>query len=229
MDLTICVSPEAGWGNWKFLGRDQGAPHCCHVSVHRTAHFRAVSNAVTPEGREFELVLHPIPEKPPKAGVKANDLNEQNDVIDPLEKDIKDRFKMAWATLKTKAHPDGLWASAYHIKVAVRDGKALWLSSGNWQSSNQPDVHPFGDQARSASARLPAQVQPRLPRHRRERKLAPVYETYIKRDYELSSAQAASPAFAAPDLFVPKRKVGGNPRVRGAPAVIQAAAARTAL
>ena len=166
--------------------------------------FEAVSDAVTPEGREFELVLHPIPEKPPKAGVKANDLNEQDDVIDPLEKDLKDRFEMAWATLKTNAHPDGLWASAYHIKVAVRDGKAVWLSSGNWQSSNQPNVHPFGDQPN----KLPAGFQRKYNRDYHaiavNDKLASIYETYIKRDYELSSAQAGEvTSFAAPDLFVP--------------------------
>ena len=56
---------------------------------------------------------------------------------------MKDRFQMSWATLISKARPEGLWASAYHIKVAVRDGNTFWLSSGNWQSSNQPDVHPF--------------------------------------------------------------------------------------
>src|SRR5262245_42414667 len=94
-------------------------------------------------GRELELVLHPVPEKPPKSGVKANDLDEKNQVIDPLEKKLKNRFNMTWATLVSKANPDGLWASAYHIKVAVRDGNAVWLSSGNWQSSNQPAVHPF--------------------------------------------------------------------------------------
>ena len=96
-----------------------------------------------------------------------------------------DRFEMAWATLKTSTHPDGLWASAYHIKVAVRDGKTVWLSSGNWQSSNQPDIHPFADPP-EAPDRLPAEVQPRLPRDRSENEVASIYETYIKRDYELS-------------------------------------------
>jgi phosphatidylserine/phosphatidylglycerophosphate/cardiolipin synthase-like enzyme len=180
--------------------------------------FQAVSNAVTPEGREFELVLHPIPEKPPKAGVKANDLNEQDDVIDPLEKDLKDRFEMAWATLKTNAHPDGLWASAYHIKVAVRDGKAVWLSSGNWQSSNQPDVHPFGDQP----DKLPAGFQRKYNRDYHaiavNDKLASVYETYIKRDYELSSAQAGEvTSFAAPDLFVPEEGLEEIPEFAAPP------------
>src|SRR5208337_3047871 len=97
----------------------------------------------TPSGRTFELVLHPRPEKPPRSGVKANDLNEEDDVLTPIAKKMKERFKMSWATLTSKATPGGLWASAYHIKVAVRDGDTTWVSSGNWQTSNQPDVHPF--------------------------------------------------------------------------------------
>ncbi len=32
----------------------------------------------------------------------------------------------------------GLVANSYHIKVTVRDGKKVWLSSGNWTRSSQP-------------------------------------------------------------------------------------------
>jgi hypothetical protein len=77
------------------------------------------------------LVLHPVPEKPATSGVKANDLYEEDDVLKRLDDELKGRFKMASATLHSKANPDGLWASAYHINVAVRDGSAMWLSSGN--------------------------------------------------------------------------------------------------
>jgi len=38
---------------------------------------------------------------------------------------------------------NGWVASSYHIKVAVRDDEAAWLSSGNWQSSNQPPADPL--------------------------------------------------------------------------------------
>lgn len=34
----------------------------------------------------------------------------------------------------------GLIWNAYHIKVAVRDGEAVWLSSGNWKPSSQPNL-----------------------------------------------------------------------------------------
>ena len=52
-----------------------------------------------PAGRKFELILHPVPEKPAKSGVKANDLDEEEEIIDPLQKEMKKRFEMTWATL----------------------------------------------------------------------------------------------------------------------------------
>ena len=206
MDLTICVSPEAGWGELEtFL---EGTTKRLVVAMYQftAPHiFKAVNDAVAPAGRKFDLVLHPVPEKPPKSGVKANDLEEQAEVLDPLEKELKQRFGMAWATLHSKAHPDGLWASAYHIKVAVRDGSAMWLSSGNWQSSNQPDVHPFAADA----AKLPSGFQKKYNRDYHaviaNKTLASIYESYIERDLKLSAAQAEdATSFALPDLFVPE-------------------------
>jgi hypothetical protein len=207
MKATICVSPEAGWGELEsFL---EGTKERLTVAMYQftAPHiFEAVRAAVTPAGRTFELVLHPRPEKPPRAGVKANDLNEEDDVLGPLARALKDRFKMSWATLTSKATPDGLWASAYHIKVAVRDGDTTWLSSGNWQSSNQPDVHPFA----KSHDKLPPGFQRKYNRDYHavieNAKLASAYETYIKRDYELTSAQGKAESFALPDLFVPEEE-----------------------
>jgi hypothetical protein len=205
MDLTVCVSPEAGWSELEtFLG---GTKRRLTVAMYQftAPHiFKAVEEAVSPAGRHFELVLHPVPEKPPKSGVKANDLAEKEEVLRPLGDALKSRFEMAWATLHSNAHPDGLWASAYHIKVAVRDGKAIWLSSGNWQSSNQPDVHPFAP----APAKLPAGFQRKYNRDYHaiivNDTLSSIYESYIQRDYKLSSEQAQGAVpFTLPDLFVP--------------------------
>jgi hypothetical protein len=208
MELTICVSPEAGWGELEsFLA---GTTSRLTVGMYQftAPHvFEAIEAAVTPAGRTFELILHPVPEKPAKSGVKANDLDEEDEVINPLEKRIENRFEIAWATLVSKKNPEGLWASAYHIKVAVRDGEAVWLSSGNWQSSNQPDVHPFGDDKDN----LPAGFQRKYNRDyhaiARSRTLADIYETYIKRDFKMSAEQAGETvSFTAPDLFVPEEE-----------------------
>jgi hypothetical protein len=215
MELTICVSPEAGWSELEaFLGGTKKSLTVAMYQFTAPHIFEAVRNAVTPAGREFELVLHPVPEKPPKSGVKANDLDEEDEVLTPLEKKLKQRFEFAWATLNSKANPDGLWASAYHIKVAVRDKKAIWLSSGNWQSSNQPDVHPFAGDGK----KLPAGFQRKYNRDYHaiivNAKMASIYEGYIKRDHDLSAAQAGkAEPFAAPDLFVPEEEAEEEPAV----------------
>jgi hypothetical protein len=203
MELTICVSPEAGWTELEsFLGETASTLTVAMYQFTAPHIFTAIEKAVTPTQRKFELILHPVPEKPAKNGVKAHDLNEQDQVIDPLETEMKARFEQTWATLVSKKNPNGLFASAYHIKVAVRDGAAMWLSSGNWQSSNQPDVHPFVANPKP----LPAGFQRNYDRDYhaiiKNKKLASIYEFYIKRDFELSAAQAkGNVSLAAPDLL----------------------------
>ncbi len=207
MEMTICVSPEAGWTELEtFLGGTKKSLTVAMYQFTAPHIFEAIEAAVTPADRTFELILHPVPERPAKGGVKANDLDEEKEIIPPLEKKMKTRFEQTWATLVSKKNPDGLFASAYHIKVAVRDGNAFWLSSGNWQSSNQPNVHPFVDHPE----KLPAQFQRKYNRDYHaiisSKKLASIYEFYIKRDFEQSAAQAEAVSFAAPDLFVPEEE-----------------------
>src|SRR3979411_2755898 len=107
MEMTICVSPEAGWSELEtFLGETESTLTVAMYQFTAPHIFKAIEDAVTPAKRKFELILHPVPEKPPKSGVKANDLNEQDEVLDPIEKKLKSRFDMAWATLISKAHPN---------------------------------------------------------------------------------------------------------------------------
>ena len=206
MEMTICVSPEAGWSELEsFLGETESTLTVAMYQFTAPHIFEAIEAAVTPAKRKFELILHPVPEKPAKSGVKANDLNEEDQVIEPLESEMKRRFEQTWATLVSKKNPDGLFASAYHIKVAVRDSSAVWLSSGNWQSSNQPDVHPFVANPEP----LPAGFQRKYNRDYhaiiKNDKLSSIYESYIKRDFELSAAQAGEDvSFAQPDGLAPE-------------------------
>ena len=103
------------------------------------------------------------------------------------------------------------FASAYHEKVAVRDSKAFWLSSGNWSSRSQPDIDPIG---------TPSQARGMYSKGNREwhvivedEKLAKIFERYIKHDRDGSEAESeAGEAGVAldmaavprlPDVFVP--------------------------
>ena len=68
---------------------------------------------------------------------KKDDIPER-DTLKDLAHIAGKRFE--WAPASLGAH--GLFASAYHIKVAVwgdgdSDASVFWLSSGNWQSTNQ--------------------------------------------------------------------------------------------
>ena len=88
MKLTVCVSPEAGWSELEaFLAATEERLTVAMYQFTGAQIFEAVRAAVTPEGRRLELVLHPIPEKPAKSGVKAHDLDEEEKVIAPARKE----------------------------------------------------------------------------------------------------------------------------------------------
>jgi len=100
---------------------------------------QAVLQIVNKPSVSLSLTLHPVPEPPAKSGVKAQDVPEADTVghLMTLARPAKtkvSRFKFAWAPVGKGEQ----FASAYHIKVAVADSTHFWLSSGNWQSSNQP-------------------------------------------------------------------------------------------
>jgi phosphatidylserine/phosphatidylglycerophosphate/cardiolipin synthase-like enzyme len=84
--------------------------------------------------------------------------------------------------------------TAYHIKVAVKDAKSFWLSSGNWNSSNQPDVDLSDEAALKSAARNNDRdwhVICDCPQ------LAKVYKAYLLKDYETANDAAAAPGRAA--------------------------------
>ncbi len=55
--------------------------------------------------------------------------------------EIKDVWKKRFDYVPAAVHgPKRIFNNSYHTKVAVRDGKAFWLSSGNWSKNSQPVV-----------------------------------------------------------------------------------------
>ncbi len=137
---------------------------------------------------------------------KAHDITEDK-VRGDLTKALGDRFDFTWAAVKRAGKTtEGIFPSAYHIKVAVRDSSAFWLSSGNWQSSNQPDIKKPNDAAG---------IKKIFATYNREwhvlvenAQLAKVYEAFIDSDIKETtplqdtSAERAIEAMQ-PDLLVP--------------------------
>jgi hypothetical protein len=131
MTVTCHVSPDAGWPTLReFL---QGTKTGLTIGMYdfTAPHIiDAVLDAVRDDPRKLSLVL-----QPGEALVgKPNDIRKEQTIARYREA-LGERLDCAWASIGKGRQ----FASAYHIKVAVRDGKSLWLSSGNWQSSNQPN------------------------------------------------------------------------------------------
>src|SRR5262249_16678989 len=77
-----------------------------------------------------------------------NPTRDQTDeeTIDALESSLTSRFQSAWALVRSSPKVTKfIYPNAYHIKVAVRDSETFWLSSGNWNNSNQPDMDPINN------------------------------------------------------------------------------------
>ncbi|MDY3558394.1 phospholipase D-like domain-containing protein, partial [Gemmata sp. JC673] len=210
MTVTVHVSPDAGWPTLReFLQKtktglvvgmyDFTAPHIID----------GVLDAVRDEPRRLALVLQ---EGEALQGKKF-DLAE-TETLAKYRAALGGRFDHARASVGKGRQ----FASAYHIKVAVRDSKALWLSSGNWQSSNQPD---HGLAAGETSWDL-------LMSHNREwhvviesAKLAKQFEKFIQYDLKNAKADAADAATEGPappaalflvDAAVEERVPAGKPR-----------------
>lgn len=133
MKIICHLCPDAGWPMLRdFLAEtkkrltigmyDFTAPHI----------IEAVLSATEKQSKKLSLVLQQKASL--GGGTKKFDVPEEETIARYVD-ELGNRFDFAWASVG-KNHR---FASAYHIKVAVRDGKAFWLSSGNWQSSNQPN------------------------------------------------------------------------------------------
>jgi V8-like Glu-specific endopeptidase len=197
MRVVAHVSPDAGWTELaKFLKGvkkrlvvgmyDFGAPHI----------FEAVKAAGSKAAFD-ELLLVMQKGENVGTGTKKDDLRD-TEVVEGFAAALGEKFANAWVK---KGPVNGWIASSYHIKVAVRDRTALWLSSGNWQSSNQPDADPLADPTDRSW----------LDRYNRDwhaivehAGLAKLYERFLRHDFDNNQGTSPTEDFALPDVFVPQ-------------------------
>ncbi len=131
--LMLHVSPDAGWAQLSaFL---LGVHQELMVGLYdfTSAHvLRTLERAL--EGKAMTLTLDHPPKNP-----TADQTDEET--REDLEQRLGGRFQAAWALTRSDTlAPAWIYPTAYHIKVAVRDQTSLWLSSGNWNNSNQPEI-----------------------------------------------------------------------------------------
>ncbi len=178
MRVVAHVSPDAGWRELAaFLGQTRGQ---LIVGMYDFG-ARHILAALQALGRQIGFTqLTLVMQKGASVGqrTKRDDFDDAA-VVDALRETLAERFANAWVQTGS---PNGWVASAYHIKVAVRDDEAGWVSSGNWQTSNQPPVDPLAEQ--------PSERQ-WLTRYNREwhvvfehAGLARTLAAYLRDDYE---------------------------------------------
>ncbi|WP_371171580.1 phospholipase D-like domain-containing protein [Aliiroseovarius sp. 2305UL8-7] len=196
MAAVFHVSPDAGWPTLQeFLSETQKS---LTIGLYNfaTDHVRnAVEQAVGTAPRTLDLVL--------------GDASIDREHTDSFERELVRHFSDMMGERFRYELADGrrrLFAGHYHTKVAVRDSSAFWLSSGNWEPSNQPEVDPIADNETGFSL---------LRNKNREWHavienvaLAKMLEDYIKYDLESyrelrRSIREATPAELPPMVLVP--------------------------
>ena len=197
MEVTCHVSPDDGWPVLEeFLGRtdreitlgmfDLTAPHIDAKLKELAERPGFHLNLAIQRGMAGGL-----------EGVKKNDTPE-DDVIRDLSALMGDRFRQVFVDV---TGPDRTFASAYHIKVAVRDHQEFWLSSGNMQTSNQPKISPFADGETTFKP---------LNTFNREwhvviknKKLATVFEKFLLHDIKTGEDNPAEPPKPQDEVLIP--------------------------
>jgi V8-like Glu-specific endopeptidase len=186
MKAIFHVSPDSGFPNLKaFLGRVKNHLTATMYEWEPNHVSDAIAQAIAPADRTLRMVTQ-------RQGTEQ----AVNDIRGRLGK----KLMHVWASVGRGR----LIPSAYHIKVASRDGEEVWLSSGNWKDSNQPDIDPAGHNSQ--------QITP-LRNHNREwhvilanKKLATMFQNYIEWDFQEAERVPVEEAveIPMPDLFVPE-------------------------
>jgi hypothetical protein len=189
MAILCHASPDDGWPELKkFLSQVQ-ATLTVGIYDFTSAHILQSLTGALSSGRSLNLVLDHPPKNP-----TADQTDEET--VSSLDKSLGDRFASVWALVRSSSKaPKWIYPSAYHIKVAVRDSSVFWLSSGNWNNSNQPDINPLQDPQGAA----PVAINSDRDWHVivEHKGLAKTYEAYLKHDFEVASQveQAGTPSF----------------------------------
>ncbi|RKE38040.1 phospholipase D-like protein [Paraburkholderia sp. BL23I1N1] len=177
VSLVLHASPDAGWAELSNFIAGVREELVVGMYDFTSAHILTAVEAALADGKKLTLTLdHPA--KNPTAD--QTDEETQTD----LSSKLGERFAGTWAL--TNADPKApvwIYPNAYHIKVAVREDDTFWLSSGNWNNSNQPEI----DLSNVAAAHKLAET------HDRDwhvivtsKALADTFRAFLQHDYTVS-------------------------------------------
>jgi hypothetical protein len=197
--ITCFASPDDGWPMLKpFLS---GVTNTLTVGMYEftAPHIVQTVNAAL-KGKTINLVLDD-----PRYDQEKREQTESQ-TQQELQSAIGKKLNFSWAAEGSDPHSSfSIFPSAYHIKVAIRDNSALWLSSGNLNSTNLPNIVPLTNPADAAAA---ADTDRDWHVIIENKELASVFETAVLRD--LAQAQPGQKTAAS----IPGTR---SDRAKGAP------------
>jgi hypothetical protein len=186
MSILCHASPDAGWPTLKAFLDDVSSQLTVGMYDFTSAHILQGVEHVLTGTKKLTLVLdHPT--KNPTAD------QTDEETVDSLDTKLGNRFSQAWALERSDPKVSKwIFPSAYHIKVAVRDHKTLWLSSGNWNNSNQPDIDPVADPEGSAAVAKKSDRDYHVVVEHTG--LAKTFEAFLAHDFSVASQVGPAPA-----------------------------------
>lgn len=180
---VLChVGPERSWEELRGFLAGAGATLDCAMYEFNAEHVATALQDAMGKGVQVRLTLDSL---------LANRTETDTPLISQAEtfKIWKERCGDAFSHTYVPEGAGGLVWNAYHIKVAVRDGTAVWLSSGNWKPSSQPDLSDRAEGEEGSA--LPGNrewhvILEERPPHR----LVTCFRSHIQADARFSSAHA---------------------------------------
>ena len=215
VDVLCHCSPDAGWPTLQtFLAGTQSTLTVAMYDFTAPHILTQLSTTLARAGT-LQLVLDPrisLSAGGDGENPKADDKTE-DEVVGALRQRLRTRFAFDWAAVtQHDKTTGGIFPTAYHIKVAVRDGNAMWLSSGNWQSSNQPPFDPLNADAGGVEGVYNREWHVVID----DARLAGLYERFIQYDATQAAPLQVQPeTHARPDVLIPETltaQSAGSPR-----------------
>src|SRR4030095_6008023 len=192
MELTCCVGPERSWSVLSdYIANAKGRMVSSMYEFH-AEHIADTIQERLENGIKMDLALDNAT-RVTGAGVGDGDFNRKT-VFRKWARDF------SFDRIYVPEGPNGMIADSYHIKVTVDDDDRLWLSSGNWKNSSQPNI---------ALADLNNLQAIRAKKGNREwhvviknKTLANCYRSHILADLEFSKENGGTEEAVVEDVFI---------------------------
>jgi len=226
MELTLNISPDAGWQVLRDFLEDAPGDLVAGMYDFTAPHIEKALLKGLGTSKKFTLTMDHPPGK---------DTREQT--IDKTESDLTvlgGHMSFAWALENMDKMVNAfIYPSAYHIKVVVRNDDVMWLSSGNFNTTNQPEID-LSDHAGAVATAKESDRDWHVVA--KSVKLSAIFRAYLKKDnedalkHQLAGAGATGAAHVemvpsellvmeaarpkAPTTFFMPKKISGDMRVR---------------